>query len=61
MARSTPMAGKRHPKAPWAPGRADVPHPRAPGRGLKGATALATLAGFQDPETAGRLVRFGRA
>ncbi len=25
------MAGKRRPIAPWAPGRADVPHPREPG------------------------------
>ncbi len=25
------MAGKRRPIAPWAPGRADVPHPQGPG------------------------------
>ncbi len=68
MSQSTRMAGKRHPKAPWAPAAAMCPT-RAPGLDLEGAMETeagalateATPAGFPGPEAAGLVARFGRA
>ncbi len=39
------MAGKRRPIAPWAPGRADVPHP--PGRAHFAARGVAPNCGVR--------------